>query len=208
MSDRAGPMPERRKHTRIKTRLLGRYMLADRREARCTIDNVSLGGIAVHAPERGLVGETVIVYIDHIGRVEGQIVRVLDAGFAVTLAGSARATTRFASRLEELQSGRAADTGHERRTEPRIALGDDLPGRSVLEGTECEVLNLSVTGADVRLTSGRMPPVGATVHIGRLRGRVVRRTQAGIAIEFVDVPDTMSLTERLNEIALSRSMAT
>jgi hypothetical protein len=207
MGDRGAPPSDRRRHSRLKTRLLGRYMLADRRESRCTIDNVSLGGISVNAPERGLIGETVIVYIDHIGRVEGKIVRLMDGGFAVSLAGSARATTRFASRLGDIQTGRVPDAGHERRSEPRIALGGDLPGRSVIEGAECEVLNLSVTGAEVQLLGGRVPPVGATVHIGRLRGRVVRHTGAGVAIEFVDVPESVSLTDRLNEIALTRSPA-
>ena len=41
---------ERRRHQRVKVNLLGRYMLADRREFPCQVINMSPGGIALVAP--------------------------------------------------------------------------------------------------------------------------------------------------------------
>jgi len=41
---------ERRRHQRVKVDLLGRYMLADRREFPCQVSNMSPGGIAIVAP--------------------------------------------------------------------------------------------------------------------------------------------------------------
>ena len=60
---------ERRRHQRVRVNLLGRYMLADRREYPCQVINMSPGGMAVIAPISGEVGERVIAYVDHLGRL-------------------------------------------------------------------------------------------------------------------------------------------
>ena len=85
---------ERRRFQRVKVHLLGRYMLPDRREFPCQIINMSPGGLALLAPGIGNVGDRVIAYLDHIGRVEGRITRIIDNGFAMTIGatGSCRAT--------------------------------------------------------------------------------------------------------------------
>jgi hypothetical protein len=51
---------ERRKHQRVSVNLLGRYMLADRREFPCQVTNMSPGGMALIAPVSGNPGERVI----------------------------------------------------------------------------------------------------------------------------------------------------
>ena len=66
---------EQRRSPGFKTRLNGRYLLADGRESRCTLTDVSVGGVAVVAPDKGAIGESVVIYVDHIGRIEGKIVR-------------------------------------------------------------------------------------------------------------------------------------
>ena len=63
---------ERRRYQRVKVHLLGRYMLPDRREFPCQIINMSPAGLALLAPGIGNVGDRVIAYLDHIGRVGGQ----------------------------------------------------------------------------------------------------------------------------------------
>ena len=85
---------ERRRFQRVKVHLLGRYMLPDRREFPCQIINMSPGGLELLAPGIGNVGDRVIAYLDHIGRVEGRITRIIDNGFAMTIGatGSCRAT--------------------------------------------------------------------------------------------------------------------
>ena len=47
---------ERRRHQRVRVNLLGRYMLADRREFPCQVINMSPGGMALIAPISGEVG--------------------------------------------------------------------------------------------------------------------------------------------------------
>ena len=48
---------ERRRHQRVKVNLLGRYMLADRREFPCQVTNMSPGGMALIAPVSGAPSE-------------------------------------------------------------------------------------------------------------------------------------------------------
>lgn len=188
---------DKRRHPRIQTRLRGRYMLSDRREFPCTIIDVALGGVALTGSERGAIGETVIVYMDELGRVEGQIVRFLEGGFALELTITTRATEKFARRLSELQAHDKLQSLPERRREPRIKLDGEV---AAFEGTECEVIDLSLTGAEVMIN--RRPRIGALVQLGRVRGKVVRHSACGVAIEFLDVADNATLTEQLIEIVL------
>src|SRR5258705_6095814 len=81
---------ERRRHQRVRVNLLGRYMLADRREFPCQVINMSPGGIALIAPVSGQPGERVIAYIDHLGRLEGIVARQFLNGFAMTISATPR----------------------------------------------------------------------------------------------------------------------
>jgi hypothetical protein len=193
---------DKRVHPRVKTSLLGRYMLADRREFPCTIVDVAVGGIALSGAERGAVGETVIVYIDQLGRVEGEIVRHLDDGFAVKLNGGSRTTEKLTRRIAEMEESGTPNPQRERRREPRIATDEPATPAKSPESPEAQVINLSLFGAEIRIRE--RPAIGELVQIGRLRGRVVRHSKSGVAIEFIDLKDNATLTEHLTEIHLPK----
>src|SRR3984957_9915891 len=88
---------ERRRFQRVQVDLLGRYMLADRREFPCQVINMSPGGMALIAPVAGQPGERVIAYVDHVGRLEGIIARQFENGFAMTVAATARKRDKLAA---------------------------------------------------------------------------------------------------------------
>src|ERR1700742_2728764 len=90
---------ERRRFQRVKVHLLGRYMLPDRREYPCQVINMSPGGVALLAPGIGNIGERVVVFFDHIGRIEGKITRLLDNGFAMTVGATPRKREKLAAQL-------------------------------------------------------------------------------------------------------------
>src|SRR3569623_2070564 len=75
---------------RVKVSVLGRYMLADRREFPCQVREMSPGDAVVVAPVAGTAGEKVIAYLDQIGRVEGTIQESTDGGFVMDVAASPR----------------------------------------------------------------------------------------------------------------------
>ena len=90
---------ERRRHQRVKLSLLGRYMLEDRKEYPCQTLDMSPGGAALITTMLARVGEHVVAYIDHLGRLEGRCVRHIDNGFAMTIAGTARRRDKLADQL-------------------------------------------------------------------------------------------------------------
>src|ERR1700680_2561905 len=111
---------ERRRFQRVQVDLLGRYMLADRREFPCQVINMSPGGMAIIAPVAGKPGERVIAYVDHVGRLEGVIARQFENGFAMTIAATARKRDKLAAQLTWLANrgipGLPGDRRHGRIT--------------------------------------------------------------------------------------------
>ena len=81
---KTGSVPvERRRHQRMKVVLLGRYMLPNRMEYPCQTTDISPGGLHMVAPAKPTVGDRVIVYLEHLGRIEGTAVRNLDGSGSI-----------------------------------------------------------------------------------------------------------------------------
>ena len=176
---------ERRRHQRVKVNLLGRYMLADRREFPCQVVNMSPGGIAMVAPVSGNPGEQVIAYVDHLGRLEGKIARLLDNGFAMTVEATLRKRDKLAAQLTWLANRNILNLPEDRRHGrfiPRKAMARlILPNGN---NVTCRIIDLSESGAAVAISPELRPVVGAMVTIGKATGRVVRHIEDGFAVEF------------------------
>ena len=148
---------ERRRHQRVKVNLLGRYMLADRREFPCQVTDMSPGGMALVAPIAGQTGERVIAYVDHLGRLEGKIARVLENGFAMSISATLRKRDKLAAQLTWLANRQILNLPEDRRHDrfaPRNATA-----RVVLpNGTNvaCRVIDLSQSGASHRICGQRL----------------------------------------------------
>src|ERR1700746_4087710 len=106
---------ERRRFQRVRVDLLGRYMLADRREFPCQVVNMSPGGMALIAPVSGQPGERVIAYVDHLGRLEGHVARIFQNGFAMTIAATARKRDKLAAQLTWLANRHILGLPEDRR---------------------------------------------------------------------------------------------
>jgi hypothetical protein len=174
---------ERRRFQRVNVHLLGRYMLQDRREFPCQVINMSPGGLAMYAPGIGNVGERVIAYLDHIGRVEGKIARIIDNGFAMTVLATPRKRDKLAAQLTWLANRKILNLPEDRRHDriiprnpiARLVLSD---GR-VMNG---RILDLSLSGAAI--SAELKPDIGTEVMLGRVQARVVRHIEDGFALEF------------------------
>jgi hypothetical protein len=174
---------ERRRFQRVKVHLLGRYMLADRREYPCQVINMSPGGLALFAPGIGNVGERVVAYLDHIGRVEGKITRLLDNGFAMTVNATPRKREKLAAQLTWLANREILNLPEDRRHDrivPRNALG----WLRLEDGSDmqCRIIDLSLSGA--ALSGPAKPEIGSQVILGRVAAHVIRHIEEGFAIEF------------------------
>ena len=174
---------ERRRHQRVKVNLLGRYMLADRREFPCQVINMSPGGMAVIAPVTGATGERVIAYVDHLGRLEGVIARQIENGFAMTVAATPRKRDKLAAQLTWLANRQILDLPEDRRHDRIIP--KRAGARLILPNgvnVACRIIDMSLSGAAI--ATDQRPEVGALISVGKVTGRVVRHIEEGIAIEF------------------------
>jgi hypothetical protein len=180
------PLAEERRHfQRVKVNLLGRYMLADRREFPCQVINMSPGGMALIAPVTGNPGERVIAYVDHLGRLEGQIARTFENGFAMTIAASTRKRDKLAAQLTWLANRHILNLPEDRR-HGRFPPRNPLARLILPNGNNaaCHIIDLSQSGAAVSIAPDLRPAVGAMVTLGKTQGRVVRHIDEGFAVEF------------------------
>src|SRR5215470_6041129 len=174
---------ERRRFQRVRVNLLGRYMLEDRREFPCQVVNMSPGGMALMVPETGRVGERVVAYIDHVGRLEGKIARVFENGFAMTIGATARKRDKLAAQLTWLANRHILNLPEDRR-HGRITPRNPVARVVLPNGLNitCRIIDLSQSGAAI--SSDNRPNVGTLLTIGKVQARVVRHLEDGFAVEF------------------------
>jgi hypothetical protein len=187
---------ERRRFQRVRVNLLGRYMLADRREFPCQVTDMSPGGMALIAPVVGQTGERIVAYVDHLGRLEGVIARHFQNGFAMTVAATARKRDKLAAQLTWLANrhilGLPEDRRHGRVT-PR-----NPAGRLVLpNGVNVAVRVIDISESGAAIATEHRPEIGAAVTIGKTSGRVVRHLEDGFAIEFLRLQHSDFLEENV-----------
>jgi len=179
---------ERRRHSRAKVRIPGQFMREIRKEFPCVTIDISAGGIAFAADERVHLGERIIAYLDHVGRLEGRVVREFLGGFAISMKLPPLKREKLADQLTWLANrhelGMPEDRRHERiraRT-PRTTL--ILPGgREVM----ASIIDVSRSGVALSLAAAVVPPAGTPVTVGVTKGRVVRVFANGLGVEFARV---------------------
>lgn len=176
---------EKRRYQRVKIAILGRYMLSDRKEYPCQTIDISPGGVALTAPVTGAIGERVVVYLEHVGRIEGLIVRLLNGGFAMTIVAPQRKRDKLAGQLTWLANRQALglpeDRRHERIEPRRVSTTLTLPDARIVP---VRLIDISMSGAAM-LTEEPLD-FGDEVTVGRTRAQVVRLFAGGVAVEFMN----------------------
>lgn len=189
---------ERRRHSRVKVLLIGRYMLSDRCEYPCQTVDISPGGLALIAPVVGRPGERVVAYFDHIGRVEGTLVRAIPNGFAMTVAATPRKREKLADQLTWLANRQVLGLPEDRRHD-RLAPQATRSFMIMQDGREipCRVVDVSLSGAAVHVEM--QPPLGTPVTLGRTAAKVVRHFDGGVAVEFLRPQSIDHLREQFGD---------
>ena len=185
---------DRRRHKRIAVELLGRFMRQNKQEHPCKLMDISPGGAAVRpvSPVAVEIGERVVAFFDHVGGIEGTIVREFDCGFAFRLVATQHKREKLAATLTWLANRSELDGAAERRHE-RIAPNTGRQQLQLAEGItlECQVLDISVSGASIG-TPAR-PEIGTEVTLGKLRARVMRHHPQGFGVQFIDTQNQAAL---------------
>jgi hypothetical protein len=180
---------------RVRVSVLGRYMLADRREFPCQILEMSPGDAMVVAPVAGQVNERVIGYIDHIGRIEGDITCLVDGGFTMDVIASPRKRDKMAAQLTWLANKDILHLPEDRRHERVVP--DNRHSTVVLDDGRrynCKIIDISLSGAAIELAV--RPAMGTPVTLGRMRARVIRHFPDGVAVEFTSTQEMLTVVQQ------------
>jgi len=180
---------------RVKVSVLGRYMLADRREFPCQVLEMSPGDAIVIAPVAGGVGEKIIAYLDLIGRIEGRITGEVEGGFLMEIAASSRKRDKMAAQLTWLANKDILNLPEDRRHERVVP--DNRHSTVVLDDGRrynCKIIDISLSGAAIELAV--RPAMGTPVTLGRMRARVVRHFTDGVAVEFSSSQEMLTVVQQ------------
>ncbi len=180
---------------RVRVSLLGRYMLTDRREFPCQVLEMSPGDAIVIAPVSGVAGEKVIAYVDHLGRIEGDVTEVIDGGFKMDIGATQRKRDKMAAQLTWLANKDLLNLPEDRRHERVVP--DNRHSTVVLDDGRrynCKIIDISLSGAAIELAV--RPAMGTPVTLGRMRARVVRHFADGVAVEFASAQEMLTVVQQ------------
>lgn len=181
-----------RQFQRVSVNMPGRLMLASHEEYPCMATEMSPGDVVLTCVGTPAQGERVIAYLDHLGRIEGQVLQLTHDGFVLSINATDRKREKLAAQLTWLANrhelGLAEDRRHDRLT-PRVTRAE----LTLADGTRypCRLVDLSLSGAALDIEV--RPPIGTAVSLNQLRGRVVRHFAEGVAVEFASVQTRESL---------------
>lgn len=187
-----GAVQDLRRHKRVPLTLLGRFMRANKQEYPCRLVDISVGGAALKSPVSVDDGEAIIVYLEYLGGLEGRVVRQFAGGFAIELNATLHKREKLAAQLTWLINQSELDPGEARRHD-RVAPRNPSSSLTLADGNcvACQVLDVSISGAAIA-TEAR-PLVGSEVWLAKLRSRVVRHHERGIAVRFMDIQQPTAL---------------
>ncbi|HET6322057.1 MAG TPA: PilZ domain-containing protein [Hyphomicrobium sp.] len=176
----------KRRYPRYALSLAGRFMRADKLDYPCQLIDISIESAAMTTPVPLRVGEKLIVYLTHLGGLEGSVVRLFPGSFALAISGTQRKRDKLAVQIPRLaaQAMNPDAAGEaEERSYPRVS-ADEAALLVLPDGTSlaCPLHNLSMSGAAI-LTPVR-PPLGSDVMLDKRPATVVRHYERGIAVQF------------------------
>lgn len=185
---------DRRAPPRVKIAIGGRFMLEDRTEHGGTAVDASIKAIAIRSDAAVRIGERVVGYFDTLGRLEGNVERLIEGGFAMELATTLRKRDKLASQLTWLANRAILNLPEDRRhdrvvpRDPRVQIKNlsDI-SRPPISG---HIIDVSIGGAGVSVAG--LFEKGDEILLGTTPARVVRAFDGGIAVEFrAPIPDMM-----------------
>jgi hypothetical protein len=181
---------DRRLHRRVPWVTRVRGLTPSGQEFVATSIDVCAGGLLFSVPTPMRIGESLILYLDEIGRVEGSISRILpEEGYAVAFAVPVRKRDKIADQLTWLINRHRLNLEEDRIAERRISAGQIVAEFGDGLTAACTVVDMSIFGVALR-TNGPRPLLGQMVKVGERSGACVRYIDGGFALDFRPPTDT------------------
>jgi hypothetical protein len=194
---------ERNRFARTSATILGRYSLASRRNTRgerrefsCRTVDISCYDLAVMVPVSGPIGERVIASFNELGKLEGQIVRLNDDGFVMSLVLAEEQRERLVARILWLEMRKHLNLPDDRRHKRFVP---KHPHSSVMlaDGRVCDCFVMDMSASGVAVSAEIEPKIGDVLAVGKVVGRVVRIFREGFAVRFIELQDPDALEHLL-----------
>jgi len=172
-----------KQHGHVTVSVQGRFMRPDYSEHDCIVDTMSPFEAVISCKARPEIGEKIVSYLDHIGRIEGHVTDHGIGSFNISISATDYKRNKLSAQLTWLANKTEFGLPEDRRHE-RVAPGNVASEVKFDDGSSfaCRIIDLSVSGAAIE-TDVR-PDLGTMIMLGNMRGRVVRHFQDGVAIEF------------------------
>jgi hypothetical protein len=177
---------DQREDDRSPVRLTGKVFLPDTKTTiDCFVTNLSVGGAGLWCGTTLAVEAPLVLYIEGFGRFDGVATRAENGEAGVKFSCQEAKRRRLEDDLIAFVQGGMKTVTRLRRNERAVA---NVPiGHFRREGGEaipCEVQDISLRGASLK-TKLRLA-VGEVVHLGQTRGWVVRHSDDGIGVQFLE----------------------
>src|ERR1700722_1347211 len=183
---------ERRRDVRIIVNIAGQFSVSNRRAAggarplfSCRAVSVSKRAVALIAPVGVKIGDQIFAQLDHLGKLEGTVIRILEHGFAMSIAATDEEREKLDGKIAWLERYKNLDAA-EQRTHPRFAPAKSRTKMLLADGTsiKCAILDVSASGAAI--SAEIIPATGTVLAIGTIVARVVRHFRGGFGVKFIE----------------------
>ena len=171
-------------------------MLENRREYPCQTIQISPGGLSIIAPVRGEIGERVIIYIDLLGRIEGDVISRNEIGFGVQIVSTLKKREALADQLTWLANRHSLGLPEDRRHERIVPRNNQSSIKLNDFGYPARIVDVSMFGAAVVCNAD--VKIGDTLVLGETEARVVRQFEGGFALQFRNQIDPAIFSENIN----------
>ncbi len=188
----------------IAVSLSGRYSLWNSRtvwgepkQFSCRALRISPYRVALVAPVRGSVDDWMSAEIEHFGKLNGAIERLIDhRGLILRIVASPEERKKLAQTIEWFEKYKSNEAS-DQRAHARFAPQDPFSTLILAEGRvmSCFVIDLSISG--VAVSADIDPEIGSVLAVGAVVGRVARCFRGGFAVKFVTVQDREIVEEQV-----------
>ena len=142
------------------------------------------------------MGERVIAHLDHFGKLEGPIMRVMDGGFVMEIIAPKRERRQLAAKIEWYEKHKNHDAD-DHRVHVRVIPRNPYSTLVLADGTTTECLVMDVSASGIAVSADFIPDIGTPVAIGKVIGRVVRHFGDGFAVHFAQLQEPDALEDAI-----------
>lgn len=178
---------------RLETRdIVARFMLPDLTEHTARVADLTINGANFLTDKIPHIGVSIVAYIGELGRIEAVAGASIDGGFSIQFSLTGPRLERLQLRIKTMLDANMG-IGTAKRRHVRIMPNETMSHIKLPDGRiyPCEVLDISISSAAIKTEV--MPSLGTFLMLGRMKGRVIRYLDNGVAIEFVKQLDSYEM---------------